>query len=181
MFCQSRIIGIGGVSRAGKSFLAKILADIYTKSGARVKILDQDDFVISEDKIPKINGHVDWECPGSMDFKLLKQSVEESRERNDITIVEGIMVFRNSDLINLFDYKIFITLLKDEFYNRKRSDLRWGREPDWYIEHIWKSYLKYGQFPEGKNPNLILDGNSLFDVNEIHKKITHSHTCSLIK
>ena len=41
--------------------------------------------------------------------------------------------------------KIFLEISKRLFIERKREDLRWGLEPDWYIEHIWEAYLRYGR------------------------------------
>ena len=176
MSFHSTIIGIGGVSRSGKSFLAKGIGDFCSGSGLRVQTLDQDDFVFHGSKIPIINNHVDWECPESIDFVSFKQAISESLKVNDVTIAEGLMVFWDPEILTLFDYKIFIKLPREEFIKRKQADLRWGKEPDWYINHIWESNQKYGQFPEDKNPDVILNGNKLFDVNEIHQKITHPHS-----
>jgi len=173
MFSQSRIIGIGGVSRAGKSFLAKKMADFYIKSGVKVKILDQDDFVFPKDEIPRINGHIDWESPESIDFQHLNKLIHNSRKSNDVTIVEGILVFCNTDLINIFDYKVFITLPKDEFIKRKREDLRWGKEPEWYIEYIWEMHQKFGQLPKANPADQILDGKELFNFDEILKSLNY--------
>ena len=174
MFSQSKIIGIGGISRAGKSFLAKKMADFYTKSGVKVNILDQDNFVFPKEEIPRINGHIDWECPESIDFPLLYNLIHKSRKSNDVTIVEGILVFWNINLINLFDYKIFMTLPKDEFIKRKREDLRWGKEPEWYIEYIWKMHQKFGQLPKANPADQILDGREVFNFDEILKTLNHS-------
>ena len=175
MISQSRIIGIGGVSRAGKSFLAKKMADFYTKSGVKVNILDQDNFVFPKDEIPRINGHIDWESPESINFQHLNKLILNSRKSYDVTIVEGILVFCNTDLINLFDYKVFITLPKDEFIKRKREDLRWGKEPEWYIEYIWEMHQNFGQLPQNYHANMVLDGRVIFNTEEILQKIKIPH------
>ena len=165
------IIGIGGVSRSGKSYLAGQLSQLIIQSGKSVKVLDQDDFVFPEDQIPTIRDHIDWECPESIDFQRFKQSIIEASSENDFVIVEGLMVFREPEIFNLLDYKIHIELNREEFISRKQTDLRWGKEPEWYIDHIWNGYLQYGQFPEPYQPDLRLDGAHVFNLDELHQKI----------
>ncbi len=164
---QGKIIGIGGISRSGKSFLAGQLSIHFEQEGRRVKKLDQDDFVFQEDQIPLIRDHIDWECPESIDFGKFEKAIIKNRNKYDITIVEGLMVFWDPAIFQLFDFRIFMELPKEEFVLRKQMDLRWGKEPDWYIEHIWNGFLKFGQFPKDQTPNLILDGTEMFDMEEI--------------
>ena len=132
-----KIIGIGGISRSGKSFLAREVASFLSGSERGVKVLDQDDFVMPEGRIPVIRNHVDWESPDSIDFEKFKTAITDSAQKHDFVIAEGLMVFWYPDVFQLFDYTIFIQLNRAEFIMRKQSDLRWGEEPDWYIDHIW--------------------------------------------
>ena len=176
MFYQPRIIGIGGISRSGKSFLSELLAGRIKNSGKKVRIFDQDNFVFPTDKIPLIRDHVDWECPESIDFQKFKQYINVAASENDFVIAEGLMVFWEPELLNLFDFKIQIEIDKNEFISRKQTDLRWGKEPEWYIEHIWDANLKYGQFPKPSQPDMRLDGSDLFNIDEIYQKITHPHS-----
>jgi len=60
----------------------------------------------------------------------------------------------NAVSIQLFDKKIFLEIRRSTFEKRRTEDNQWGFEPDWYIDHIWKSYEKYGK--------TILDSNSDF-------------------
>lgn len=168
---QTIIIGIGGISRSGKSFLAKELSGLITSSGKSVNILDQDDFVFPESQIPTIRDHIDWECPESIDVIKFKKAVIQSKNNYDITIVEGLMIFWNPEIFRFLDISIFIELSRDEFFKRKQQDLRWGKEPDWYIQHIWDGYQKYGQYPKDRVPNLILDGTEMFDIEEISQNL----------
>ena len=161
------IIGIGGVSRSGKSFLGKALQEKFSLAGKSVEVLDQDDYVLPSQDIPLIRDHVDWEIPESIDWARFKEAISLAQLRCDIVIAEGLMVFWNESINRIIDKRIIITLSQKEFFNRKRVDLRWGKEPEWYIQHIWDSFLKYGKLPDGMDPDIILDGEKAFDVSEI--------------
>ena len=41
------------------------------------------------------------------------------------------------------DLKFFLTLKKETLLERKNKDIRCGKEPAWYVEHIWNSHLEY--------------------------------------
>jgi len=150
------IIGIGGVSRAGKTSLALQIQDWVGEE--KVKILHQDDYIQPTAKMPKIKGHIDWEHPDSIDFKRLIHDIEEFCDSFQIIIVEGLMAFWNEELTNLMQKKIYLEIKKEAFLNRKTLDSRWENEPDWYIEHIWKNHFIYGLLPGGLSNILQLDG-----------------------
>lgn len=154
------IIGIGGVSRSGKSLLAKQIAGWYP--GDSVKILDQDDYVYPVEKIPKIKGETDWECPESINFDRYLTVVQQNAQIFDRVIAEGLMVFYDPRLVALMDKKIFLTIPYELFVQRKKPDTRWGPFPDWYIDHIWNSYLKYGMPAKGDTNLLIVSGSEPF-------------------
>ncbi len=151
---MSRIIGIGGCSRSGKSTLARRIKERF--SDLRVLILDMDDFVLPEDQIPKIKDRADWELPTSVDFKKLIQAVKTNQD-HDIIIVEGILIFANTALLELFDTTISIEISKETFLVRRKRETRWGEEPDWFIEHVWESHLKYGTY---KKTDIIVSGEN---------------------
>lgn len=165
------ITSIGGISRSGKSFLAEKLKELLEKEGNTVKVLDQDDFVYPEEDIPLIRDHIDWEVPESIDWDRFKDTITDAVEIFDHVIVEGLMVFWNPSLRSLYNKCIFIKLSRAEFMHRKQSDLRWGKEPDWYVEHIWDSYKKYGQIPDEMDIYLTLDGERAFDVEMVFRHI----------
>ena len=159
------IIGIGGISRGGKSFLAGEIA--ARSSGIRVVTISQDEFVLPESQIPKIRNHIDWETPASIDFERYRKTIREAAKDYDRIIAEGLFAFNDPETNKLYDKRIHIALSFEEFKARKRKDLRWGKEPDWYIQHIWDSYLKYG-IPETMDSNILrLDGNFDFDFPKI--------------
>ncbi|MDH5608287.1 MAG: AAA family ATPase [Cyclobacteriaceae bacterium] len=143
------IIGIGGVSRSGKTTLAHQLKAYMEDSGLSVRVLCQDDFVLAEDDLPYVGEHVDWETPESMDWDALLRALIRSSEACDICIVEGIFAFHCKRINDYYTITVNLELEKEVFLERKKQDLRWGAEPDWYIAHIWKSHLKYRQIPAG--------------------------------
>ena len=159
------IVGIGGVSRSGKSALAQKIRAWFPN--AKVTILDQDDFIRDVEQIPRIKGEIDWECPESIDFERYLTAVLEAARKSDLVIAEGLMAYYDQRLVTLMDKKIFLTIPYRIFVRRKRNDMRWGPFPEWYIDHIWESYLKYGMPPRGDTGILMLPGDVPFDKKKI--------------
>jgi len=158
-------IGIGGVSRSGKSYLAKMLHSVIPES----TIIHQDLYIPHENRIAKINGHTDWEQPGAIDWAGYASAITEAQKKFKCVIAEGLLAFYNPEINKLYTKIIFIEIDKSTFTELKRKDLRWGAEPDWYIEHIWKSYLIYGQMPQTSLNQLTINGNINFDLPYILK------------
>ncbi len=150
------IIGIGGVSTAGKTTTANKIRKLFP--GLRISILCQDDYVKSVDEIPRIHDRVDWESPESIDHKRLIQAILVENQNNDLVIAEGLMIFYHPEVNTLFDKRLFVSIDYQTFKQRKSLDNRWGYEPEWYIEHIWQSYEQYGRI-ETSADVLVLDGN----------------------
>lgn len=164
------IIAIGGCSRSGKTSLAKMIAGHFDGKIKSCVILSQDDFVFQEELIPKINDHVNWEIPESVDFENFRKTIRRSNRAHDIVIVEGLLIYSNETLIRLYDELIFIHIEESTFYERKEKDERWP-EPRWYQEHIWKSFLEYGQHPKSDDI-LHLSGEEDFDLPEILSELS---------
>ncbi len=135
------VIGIGGISNAGKSRLAQMIKNHY--SYKKIAVLCQDDYAFPSEKIPVIRDHTDWENPASIDFKQYEKTIINEIKKNDIVITEGIFAFYIESTNKLMDKKLFLTLDRRFFFMRKNTDLRWGKEPDWYIEHIWNNHIMY--------------------------------------
>lgn len=159
------IIGIGGISNAGKTTLAeKIKAHYADKS---VKILCQDDFAKPTPNIPRINDHTNWEIPDSIDFdKFYIQILEESK-KYDIVIDEGLFVFYEERLNKLYDKAIYLSISKETFIKRKKLDLRWGKEPNWYIEHIWESHHQFFEKIQQRKEAFQVSGELSTDLQAI--------------
>lgn len=159
------IIGIGGVSNAGKSSLANLIK-LNLEKDFKVKILCQDDFILPKEEIPIINDLTDWERPDSINHKMYFQAVQRECQNNDIVISEGLFAFHDEELSNLYDKILFLYVEKEIFRSRKLRDHRWGNVPDWYIEHIWESYKKYGKAQTIKGIKKINAGVR-FDLEDI--------------
>ncbi len=158
------VIGIGGISNAGKSHLALQIKNYY--SSKKVIILCQDDYVFSKDKIPVIRDHIDWECPESIDFNKYENAILEHIKHWEIVIIEGIFAFYKESTNKLIDKKIFLTLDPRFFFMRKNSDLRWGKEPDWYIDHIWNSHIKHCK-ENNHDDALVIKADKDIDLKEV--------------
>ncbi|PIQ34602.1 MAG: hypothetical protein COW63_03480 [Bacteroidetes bacterium CG18_big_fil_WC_8_21_14_2_50_41_14] len=164
------VIGIGGVSNAGKSTLARNLKKVFHE--VDVVSLCQDDFAFPTSEIPKINGHTDWECTYSIDFDRFYKEALRQINLHELVILEGIFAFQDERLNKLMDVKLFLALSKEEFLSRKNKDIRWGKEPDWYVEHIWDSHQKYCRQHPFENTIMLQADKSLdaFDVAQKHLK-----------
>ena len=154
------IIGIGGCSNSGKSALAHNLSQHY--SPYSVKVLCQDDFVYRRDFLTTINEHVNWEIPSTIKLDDYIVAVKDADKQNDLVICEGLFAFWFEELNSLYNKHIHLEIDKETFFKRKKADFRWGNELEWYIEHIWQSYLRYGQLNIKAN-SLLLDA-----VNDIN-------------
>ena len=63
------IIGIGGVSRSGKTWLAYKISELFQHKS--ILVINQDEYVFDVEDIPKVRGETEWECPESIDFNKL--------------------------------------------------------------------------------------------------------------
>lgn len=162
------LIGIGGVSTAGKTTLAAGLRSHF--KNLRISVLCQDDYVKAVDQIPLIRDKVDWEHPDSIDHHKFISAITAEHMVNDLVIVEGLMVFWNKELNQMFDKRLFINIGKDLFELRKSNDRRWGIEPSWYIQHIWESFLQFGQ-PPATDSIFVIDGNKSIDFEMVIKYV----------
>ncbi|MEQ6167569.1 AAA family ATPase [Ekhidna sp. MALMAid0563] len=157
------IIGIGGVSRSGKSTVAKRLRDKL--ASMKVFTLDMDNYVLPENDIPKINGHPNWEVPESIDYERILTLLDEKEFIYEVIIVEGILAFANMELNKRYDLTVVMEISKATYMERRKQETRWGKDPNWYLEYVWEAHLKYGQYPEA---DIILSGEIPIDEDDLN-------------
>ena len=179
------VIGIGGVSRSGKSTLASSIFAFFTEGGQTTVILTQDDFVFPKEQIPIIKhgeeAEIDWETPESIDFRAYKNAILAAQNEFDHVITEGLLNFYDAEINQLFTHFFFVEISKATFLSRKEADKRWGEVPKWYIEHIWASYERFGRtvFEDAQREVIILSGED--DSNKKHPKSIFSEINSFSK
>jgi len=168
------LIGIGGVSRAGKTSLAELLArEFRTKKNLTVQLIHQDQCVVPESQLPLISGKPDWEHPTSIDWHRLYILIDRDLRTYDLVIVEGLFAFYDPYIVDQMTYRVFLEISKQLFVQRKRTDLRWGLEPEWYIQHIWRAYLRYGR-PSLTKEYVYLNGARDLNVAAILEELSAS-------
>ncbi|WP_258102589.1 uridine kinase [Marinoscillum sp. MHG1-6] len=159
------LIGIGGISRAGKTTLAENMTKALKKMKKSVEVFCQDDFVKPKHALTKIEGVPDWERPNTVKWDSLISKVEKSTA--DVVIVEGLFSFYPASIRSLYDKKLFLEIDENTFQNRKSADKRWTEEPGWYARHVWRSYNKYGKTKGNKEEYIFLDGSQPIDVKKL--------------
>ena len=168
------VVGIGGISRAGKTSLARLLKKEIEAKDFSVVLFHQDHYTYQTQFIPRIKDRLDWESPFSIDFSRFRNSLIKAKKHVDIVLAEGLFAFYEPSIKELYDLKLFIQIDKKTFLKRKEKDERWGKEPLWYIQHIWDSYLKYGLISESEDDYQFIDGKEDYKpslINEISDRI----------
>jgi uridine kinase len=158
------IVGIAGGSGSGKTTVArKIISELERKYA--VNYLQQDSYYIDRSYLPAEDREdINFDHPDSIDFELLinqlnllklknpvdvpiydfishtRKSLTEKINPATITIVEGILLFTRKELIDLFDYKIYVETSDDiRFIRRMKRDLQ---ERGRTVEMLVKQYLE---------------------------------------
>lgn len=158
---KTTIIGIAGGTGSGKSTFTNRLKDYF---GDRVTVIYHDDYYKAHDEIPfEQRQYINYDHPDSLETDLLVAHLEALREGRSIEcpvydftrhtrshetkiiepsqviIVEGILIFQDERLRNLFDIKIFVEADADERILRRvlRDMNERGRD----LENIINQYL----------------------------------------
>lgn len=162
------IIGIGGVKGAGKRTLAESMRKYYKDWGRTVDVFHQEDYQKSKVMLPKVEGVPDSERPNTVKWDSLTKALEKSSA--DVKIVEGQYIFYPASLRAACTGKVMVEVNR-EVYEARREHNRKEDEPDWYTQHIWKSYQKYGQVKGDADGYISVPGDEPFEVGVIASKI----------
>jgi len=143
------VIGIGGISRSGKSTLRKYLVERINPIG----VFHVDDYLISPIKKwdEKIQEYIeDWEDPVAHDLdkmhlemKALKESAMSNSDKNDIEvkfiIAEGFLLYNRKDISDLIDVK-FSYVIEKELCRERRKNTKFYGSDYYFDEYIWKYF-----------------------------------------
>lgn len=155
---MSKLILIAGVSRSGKTSLAERLENALPKT----LLIHLDEFTLEESLLPRIKDRIDWEKPNSIDWPQLKRVYQETKDQFEHILIEGIFAFSDLQFVEDADLTISLKLSKSQFYERRKLETRWGKEPSWFLDHVWQSHLKF-ENPHSLTPNIVIDEQSSMD------------------
>jgi uridine kinase len=143
------VIGIGGITRAGKSTLRKFLVERINPIG----MFHVDDFLINPIKKwdEKIQEYIeDWEDPVGHDLesmhkemKALKElainSLDTESQDVKFMVAEGFLLYNRKEIADLIDVKISFVIDKELCRERRKNTKFYGS--DYYFdEYIWRCY-----------------------------------------
>ena len=165
---SGKLILIGGISRSGKSTLAKNLA-FGLKNSVH---LEQDLFALPEEQLPVIQNRFDWDAPESINWLLWKKSITESLERYEWVIAEGIFAFQDIEINSLAHFTMELLMQKKAYLKERKIETRWGHEPQWFLEHVWSSHLK-NHNPHHLTFDLSCSKEALKPLNKILSQMTN--------
>ncbi|MDY4788695.1 MAG: uridine kinase [Bacilli bacterium] len=190
------IIGIAGGTASGKTTVAKKLYKASSSIG-NVTLIRLDDYYKRTDNLTlEERQKLNYDHPDSIDFDLLKQNLYDLKhglavdkplydftihnrsenvehlEPTSVIIVEGILVFVDEEVRNMFDMKIYVDTPDDiRFIRRLIRDMN---ERGRTLESVYSQYLetvrpmhmqfiepskKYADviIPEGGNNPIVID------------------------
>lgn len=150
------IFGISGVTCSGKTCLTNRLHKELKNS----VVIHQDNYFLPKDdprhiKIEELN-HFNWEVITSMDMDKMYLDILNLIEplpnennfsktiKKNILILDGFLLFKCKTISNLCDRKYFITLTKEQSWERRKN--RTYDPPDvpgYFEKAVWPEYLKH--------------------------------------
>ncbi|KAK7073159.1 Nicotinamide riboside kinase [Halocaridina rubra] len=162
------VVALSGVTNGGKSTLTKQLLEVLPKS---TNLLCQDDYFYPEDSshhVPCPGGlsHHNWDIITSMNMEKMKVDVKDvftSRPKEDLSIdrnspgasptsecsssyrpillLDGFLLFDDSELTELCDLRFFFTLSREQCWERRCSRVYDPPDPPGYFEQcVWPMY-----------------------------------------
>lgn len=181
------VIGIAGRSAAGKTYIARHLAERLTAIGLTTTIISQDLYYkhIHPDNIPTCN----WDDPDTINFSAMANAVEnliagravwlphhdyvtyEQEDRHtyqapvNVIILEGLFILHNELLRRLLNLPVYVECLPEvaaiRRYNRDLIERGYSIEAvkDRYEKHVHPAYKKFIA-PSKKTTDFIIDNSS---------------------
>ncbi|CAJ0594026.1 unnamed protein product [Cylicocyclus nassatus] len=151
---SGRVLAIAGCTNSGKTTIAKILAKMFEEDEATVTIVHQDLFYYSSEKFEKTRRKCasnpdffyNYDVKTSVDHEKLINTIKAGMLAYEYVIVEGNMLTEWTDVIELCDRVIFLTLDQDTC--RRRRIKRSYDPPDipgYFEEVLWPAYLQHLQ------------------------------------
>ncbi|XP_029661711.1 nicotinamide riboside kinase 1 [Formica exsecta] len=147
------VIGISGATCSGKSTLANKILDNFPKS---VMVRQDDYFLPSDDPrhimIQELN-HLNWDLITSLDMQRMHSDIIKilHSHENDavglkkrVLILDGFLLFRHKDTTDLCDRKYFLTLTKEQCWERRKNRIYEPPDvPGYFDKVVWPEYIKY--------------------------------------
>lgn len=149
---QWYVVGISGATCSGKSTLAEKIRDDFPMS----IMVRQDDYFLSPDdprhvKIQELN-HINWELITGLNMqkmhsdiiKILQFPGKNTTDSKRLLILDGFLLFKHKAITDLCDYKYFLTLTKEQCWERRKNRIYEPPDvPGYFDKIVWPEFVKY--------------------------------------
>lgn len=196
----SYIVGIAGGSASGKTTFINSLKEVFSSN--ELCVISQDNYykTLTDQTIDE-NGEVNFDLPQAIEFRRLVKDVRSLKKGQSvqmveytfnnpntfpkeivfkpapIIIIEGLFIFSNKPLANLFNLTIFIEAKTEVMYKRRlHRDLEERGIPERLIRYQWKKHFlpAYNKFmiPHRDYVDMVIMNNNHFN-NSFHVLVDH--------
>ncbi|XP_011695795.1 PREDICTED: nicotinamide riboside kinase 1 [Wasmannia auropunctata] len=159
------VVGISGATCSGKSTLADKICDNFPTS----VMVRQDDYFLPLDdprhiKIQELN-HMNWELITSLNMqkmysdvvKTLQSPRKNATNSKMLLILDGFLLFQHKAIANLCDRKYFLTLTKEQCWERRKNRIYDPPDvPGYFEKTVWPEFIKY--------ENEVLRNNQVHEI-----------------
>lgn len=185
------IIGISGGSASGKTRFLQAIAERF--ESADITFLSQDNYYKSADyHVKDENGHINYDLPGCIDLDRFhkdlltlmsgkKVEIQEYRFQHEqqfgrmltlnpspVIIVEGLFIYYDENIKQLFDLKIFVDATPEiQFQRRLKRDTAERNISADFVKYQWEmhvlpSFNKY-LLPYKDEADIVVINNTHFE------------------